>query len=54
MQHATMTSTRYHTRYRTFSFSLTWTGHNAKLTRHNALPLLQRVTTCVTIHFLSV
>ena len=54
IQHATMTSTRYRTRYHTFSFRLTWTGHNAKLTGHNALPLLERVTICVTIYFLSV
>ena len=29
MQRVTITSTRYHTRYRTFSLSLTWVGHNA-------------------------
>ena len=30
MQRFTITSTRYHTRYHTFSLSLTWIGHNAK------------------------
>ena len=29
MQRVTITSTRYHTRYRKFSLSLTWIGHNA-------------------------
>ena len=29
MQRSTITSMRYHTRYHTFSFSLTWIGHNA-------------------------
>ena len=29
MQRVTITSTRYHTRYRTFSLSLTWIGYNA-------------------------
>ena len=60
-QRVTITSTRYHTGYHTFSLSLTWIGHNAKcyhnfnMLRH-ALPsifskfsmvwvYLQRVTT---------
>ena len=30
MQRVTITSTRYHMRYHTFSLSLTWIGHNAK------------------------
>ena len=29
MQLITITLTRYHTRYRTFSFNLTWIGHIA-------------------------
>ena len=29
MQRVTITSTRYHTRYRTFSLSLTWVGYSA-------------------------
>ena len=62
MQRFTISSTRYHTRYETFSLSLTWIGHNATC-YHNlnvlpqALPYiffqcsmvwdsLQRVTTC--------
>ena len=29
IKRVTITSTRYHARYRTFSLILTWTGHNA-------------------------
>ena len=35
MQHVTITSTRYHTRYRTFSVSLTWVGRNT-MDYHNS------------------
>ena len=30
IQRVTITSKRYHTRYHTFSLSLTWIGHNAR------------------------
>ena len=67
MQRVTITSTRYHTSYRTFSLSLTWIGQNAMRYRNfNVLPhalpyifsrfsmvwgYLQRVTT-VTVKFI--
>ena len=39
MQRITITSTRYHARYRTFSLSLIWIGHNAMCYRNfNVLP----------------
>ena len=39
MQRVVITSTRYHTRYRTFSLSLTWICHNAvRYHNFNVLP----------------
>ena len=39
MQHVTITSTRYHRRYCTFSLSLTWLGYNlAHYHNFNVLP----------------
>ena len=42
MQRVTITLTRYHTRYRTISLSLTWIGHNATC-YHNFTVLLHAI-----------